>query len=140
MCLVEEVTSDLPWLSIFFFAAAYDIDIPTLKAIPLNLRHYRTLKYEMHLYLAELVRDNEFLTAKIEFAVLCPLYSPHDDVLRQTDHSAIPPAIFAICDFPDNDTVKLDGVDVKFLGIGDDLIDRDRNTQVVMNGKKVTPW
>jgi hypothetical protein len=52
----------------------------------------------------------------------------------------IPPVVFAVCNGPDNDTFELDGVDVKFLGIGGNLITRDRNTHTLMNGKKVAPW
>jgi hypothetical protein len=70
---------------------------------------------------------------KVRFHIYCALCCPRPDIKLV----GLPVSTFAVCNGPDKDTFKLGGLDVKFLGVGKDLISGDSNTHVILAGKKI---
>jgi hypothetical protein len=70
---------------------------------------------------------------KVRFHICCALYCPRPDIRLV----GLPISTFAVCNGPDKDTFRLGGLDVKFLGVGKDLISGDSNTHVILAGKKM---
>jgi hypothetical protein len=135
--LVRAVTRGMPQLSVFLFTAAYNIDMACSQGVPLEMGQYRAWKQQMTTSLATIVESMAFLTVDAKFAICCNLYCPHDDVADEHVPGSIPPAVFALCNGPDTDAFELDGVDVKFLGVGNVLIGGDSNTHVILIGSEM---
>jgi hypothetical protein len=98
------------------------------------------LHWKQHMMdsLKALANDATWQT-KVQFKIRCALYRVHPDAVQSEDEIygiAIPVATFALCNGPDKDTFRLGGLDVKFLGVGKDLVSGDSNTQVILAGKK----
>lgn len=108
---------------------------------PLELGQIGTWKQTMTASLTALVKSNAGLTVTADFDIMCALYSLQPSVAPrdvELSPSARKPLItIAVCNGPDKDTYELDGCNVKFLGVGGDLIDRDDNTQIILAGKKM---
>jgi hypothetical protein len=108
----------------------------------IELDSHGQCKQEMMTSLAALVKNFESLTVKATFAITCELYCPHPTAAKGTIYDVrwpdrIPLATFAVCHGPDKETFKLDGLHVKFLGVGDDLISGDSNTQVIITSEQI---
>lgn len=72
---------------------------------------------------------------KISFNICCDLYCARH--LANTRPDEPPLVTFAVCNEPDRDTFELQGTNVKFMGVGEDLIKDESNTQIILTGKKL---
>jgi hypothetical protein len=107
----------------------------------INHNNHGHWKKEMTTSLAAFVGEFTSLTVKAKFTITCNLYSSHPTAAKGTIYDtrtkSAPIATFAICNGPDRDTFELEGLDVKFLGVDQDLISGDSNTQVTLTSKNL---
>lgn len=130
----------MPQLSFFSLQIIYLLDELSQPGAPVEMGQISAWKQTMTASLAALVKNNARLTVEADFDIMCALYSLLPGVARGDDHiprpsGAKPLATFAVCNGPDKDTFELDGCNVKFLGVGGNLIDRDNNTQIILIGE-----
>jgi hypothetical protein len=142
--LIRAITSGMDQLSLIQLttkAPIYDHTWRFGYIFPTDLHRHGQWKKEMTTSLAAFVGEFASLTVKAKFTIACKLYSSHPTAAKGTIYDprtkSAPIATFAICNGPDKDTFKLEGLDVKFLGVDQDLISGDSNTQVTLTSKKV---
>jgi len=125
---IHGVMHDMPQLRLLSITMTYSIqdDIVLVGLIP-------RWKLAMMNCLRALTDDTSW-QMKVKINIHCDLFS-----WRLTDArpSEPPFATFAVCNEPDRDTFELEGVNVKFMGVGGDLISDDSNTQIILTGKKL---
>jgi hypothetical protein len=114
---------------------------PSGNVYPTGLDNHGQWKREIMDSLEKLAREFAPLTVQAQFAIACALYCPLPRAVRGTIYDVpmrkIPGTMLAVCNGPDTDTFKLDGSDLKFMGVGHDVIPADNNTQVIMTSKDV---
>ena len=134
------IARDMPLLRLISFKAKYYFDGVSQQRSPRDFGYVGTWKQDITDTFEALANDAS-LTVEARFVITCPLYCAHFTAARGTVYdprfTRIPTVTFAVCNGPDKDTLVLDGLNVKFMGIDDDLISEDSNTQVIVTGKKV---
>ena len=134
--LVCAITHDMPLLSLISFTARYPSMFTSHYNPSLNLSAFDVWKIDMVDTFGALTNSRSF-TVKAKFVVSCLLYDLHRSVRREEQrYSDIPKVTFAVCNGPDQDTFEIGGVNLKFMGVGDDLISDDSNTCIVLTDNK----
>ncbi|KAG9843853.1 hypothetical protein KCU98_g14155, partial [Aureobasidium melanogenum] len=114
---IRTLTSRMPELGLFLFTTEYEIDrlvSDTSLADPTEFVKHVDWTDEMMYFLRELVsEENSSWNAAARFHIACALYCLHD---RGAEHESVPDTIYAICEGPDEETFKLDGMNLKFMG------------------------
>ncbi|KAG9740422.1 hypothetical protein KCU73_g9209, partial [Aureobasidium melanogenum] len=114
---IRTLTSKMPKLGVFLFTTEYDIDrlvSDTSLADSTEFVKHVAWTDEMIYFLRELVsEENSSWNAAARFHIACALYCLHDHDARD---ESVPATIYAICEGPDEETFKLDGMNLKFMG------------------------
>lgn len=104
-------------LRVFSLTTEYEIDrlaSETSLVDPTEFGKHQKWTDEMLHLLQNLVDEQDLLWyAMAKFQLACALYSLLDD---SAEDEIVPEMIYAICGWPDKETFKLDGLNLKFMG------------------------
>lgn len=121
---IQGLTSRMPKLDFLAFSTEYDID-QVLRETSLpdstEFHVYNAWTEEMTSFLQELVNDKETSwTAMARFYIVCAFYcqlDPSEEIEQVSD------VVYAICNASGEDTFKLDGLNLKFMGMNRNQIE-----------------
>ncbi|KAH0350184.1 hypothetical protein KCU81_g2798, partial [Aureobasidium melanogenum] len=135
----QALTSRMSQLTWVYFTTGFGLEKFYELAYSSEIKNHLSWKHEMVHFLQGVVNNKPSWTVMATFNIFCDLFCPcltiADARCYDWANADIPVVSFAICSHPDEDTFKLEGSDLKFMGFGGQYADEDSNTQLTLTAR-----